>query len=677
MILLEKREIIKEILQESENAYKEGILPEEKFREIRETVEKNTLKFGICGQVKTGKSTFINSYVFGKNVLPVASTPMTASLCYIKYGESPQVEVEFFTQIEWNEIEKLVEEDENAHNVFDSEKIKAAKEYVKYSQKIRNEMPNLLGQKIQISFDELKHYVGSEGRYTPIVKSLTIALPYEILKNVVIVDTPGTNDPVTSRERRTLDFLKEADVVFLFCYSGRPFDKSDRELLRRLKNSVGKIIIIINKKDIILAEEGTEEKVKIRFNEQINELIKEIQKEDGNPFIINILKDAKNKIVFFSSLWALLGRLEEREIFADEDLSYYYEKFKEEFPNLKDHSSFFEHSGIKELDSTIKEVLKEKDNLLIIKPVNIIISSFKEKVNKLKEERDQYEREIKNYQYSLEEIEKELKKLERTKDEISEVYTGLNIELEKKIKEGIIEQSEEFRKVLKEFYNKIEFKIPKKTWHQRHSTYRATCENIFDKEFYQLKDDLEGKLFEIRDKYFKELDNFIKNFFNQLKDKSEQLLITRKDYKVLLDKIENNLKIEINEVKSFSRYGFTTYGFLFWGTSGAKESIMAQISQILFDNNGLMDKIKDNLQRFESKIKGILSNLMQYIENNLFIALEDPLKRSREEYKNKKQRIEELKKLIEDKNSEISEKEKKYESIKNKFSSIVDIKNYL
>ena len=40
-----------------------------------------TLKLGIIGRVKSGKSSLINALIFeGKNVLPKAATPMTAAL---------------------------------------------------------------------------------------------------------------------------------------------------------------------------------------------------------------------------------------------------------------------------------------------------------------------------------------------------------------------------------------------------------------------------------------------------------------------------------------------------------------------------------------------------------------------------------------------------------------------
>lgn len=55
--------------------------------EIIEKLDKDTLTIGVIGQMKCGKSTFLNSFVFEDDILPAATTPMTAALSVITYGE--------------------------------------------------------------------------------------------------------------------------------------------------------------------------------------------------------------------------------------------------------------------------------------------------------------------------------------------------------------------------------------------------------------------------------------------------------------------------------------------------------------------------------------------------------------------------------------------------------------
>lgn len=78
-----------------------------KFMEVEkggDTLKKDNeiLKIGVVGQVKAGKSSFLNSLFFeGENVLPRASTPMTAGLTVLEYGEQNEFAVEYYNKGEW------------------------------------------------------------------------------------------------------------------------------------------------------------------------------------------------------------------------------------------------------------------------------------------------------------------------------------------------------------------------------------------------------------------------------------------------------------------------------------------------------------------------------------------------------------------------------------------------
>ena len=101
------------------------------LEEIKEKLEKDTLTIGVIGQMKCGKSTFLNSFVFEDDILPAATTPMTAALSVITYGEKEHITAEFYTKDEWEEQKMQASRDENdAANSLDESKIKAAKELV-------------------------------------------------------------------------------------------------------------------------------------------------------------------------------------------------------------------------------------------------------------------------------------------------------------------------------------------------------------------------------------------------------------------------------------------------------------------------------------------------------------------------------------------------------------------
>lgn len=65
-----------------------------------------TLRLGIVGSVKAGKSTFLNALLFnGEDVLPKAATPMTASLTRLGFSENQYLNFVFYTHEDWQIIE--------------------------------------------------------------------------------------------------------------------------------------------------------------------------------------------------------------------------------------------------------------------------------------------------------------------------------------------------------------------------------------------------------------------------------------------------------------------------------------------------------------------------------------------------------------------------------------------
>ena len=68
-----------------------GWITLERQKEIIDKLENDTLTIGVIGQMKCGKSTFLNSFVFEDDVLPAATTPMTAALSVITYGEEKKI----------------------------------------------------------------------------------------------------------------------------------------------------------------------------------------------------------------------------------------------------------------------------------------------------------------------------------------------------------------------------------------------------------------------------------------------------------------------------------------------------------------------------------------------------------------------------------------------------------
>jgi small GTP-binding protein len=78
--------------------------------------------------------------------------------------------------------------------------------------------------------------------------------PAEFLDEISIVDTPGTNAIIREHEELTEKFVPRSDLVLFVTSSDRPFTESEREFMSNIREWGKKIVIIINKIDLIREE---------------------------------------------------------------------------------------------------------------------------------------------------------------------------------------------------------------------------------------------------------------------------------------------------------------------------------------------------------------------------------------------------------------------------------------
>jgi small GTP-binding protein len=79
----------------------------------------------------------------------------------------------------------------------------------------------------------------------------TVAAPVEMLREIHIVDTPGTNAIFREHEAITTDFVPRADFVLFVTSADRPFTETERGFLEVIREWGKKIVIVINKVDIL------------------------------------------------------------------------------------------------------------------------------------------------------------------------------------------------------------------------------------------------------------------------------------------------------------------------------------------------------------------------------------------------------------------------------------------
>ena len=464
------------------------------------TEENRLLQIGILGRVKAGKSSLINALLFnGKSILPKAATPMTAALTIISYGEDLSAEVEFFKQ---EDIENIKRESEEYIRKFDQLKLnalkklkdrKANKEKRGKLEKLKDKAKELLESKelhekaekrakrelkdnmtLVSSYDQwqrieaskvdytklsnfetvtsdslenlsesLLEYVGADGKYMPFTKSVHIKIPQDNLKGIQIVDTPGVNDPVQSREERTRELLKYCDVVFIVSPSGQFMSSEDLDLMDRItsKEGIRELYVVASQTDLQLFGSVKQEAngdLQQAFKSITDNLathlhstlinLKETNPEVGDTYD-SLINQSKEKIIHSSGICLTIKESFSQREFWDEGV-------KKAWKNLTTHYPDY----FSDTDETLS--LASLDMLANIGTINSIVEGVKEQKTTILENRkkefveakqkslNDYKESLLNYidtkvheisNGNIETLKEEQKKLEKIKKDVSDI----------------------------------------------------------------------------------------------------------------------------------------------------------------------------------------------------------------------------------------------------------------
>lgn len=84
---------------------------------------------------------------------------------------------------------------------------------------------------------------------------LTVTYPADFLREINIVDTPGTNTIIRRHEQLTQEFVPRSDLVIFITSADRPFTESERVFMERTREWGKKVVILLNKIDLLEEDE--------------------------------------------------------------------------------------------------------------------------------------------------------------------------------------------------------------------------------------------------------------------------------------------------------------------------------------------------------------------------------------------------------------------------------------
>ena len=342
------------------------------------------LNIGIIGQIKAGKSSFLNTMLFaGHEVLPKASTPKTAALTKIEYSAESYLEVEYYTTVEWESLRLSAAAEE------ESDERSTAREILKLAEEGGAEAEDYLGrgrERLIMASDselrrQLNRYVGEDGELTPFVKMVTLGINRSELENISVVDTPGLNDPIVSRTDKTKQFIELCDVVFFLSRASNFLDASDIRLLTAQLPAKGvkKLVLICSRyddglQDVLFdkgsleeANKDTQKRMKRHAIQTFDKILLEKAAKDASSELLEIIGDCK-KPIFVSAMACNMSRKSPDEYNTEEKLV---------FDNLNIYAelddSYLEKIGnIAEVEKVFAEVIADKDKTLLKKAESFI-----------------------------------------------------------------------------------------------------------------------------------------------------------------------------------------------------------------------------------------------------------------------------------------------------------------
>lgn len=526
-------------------------IAEDQANEIKRRIEDNILTIGVIGQMKSGKSTFLNTFVFEDDILPSATTPMTAALSVITYGEEKSIEAEFYTKEEWEEQKAIAQShyDESQEFSIKAAKIKAARELVENNRFSETELKELLGKKQTDNISQLIEYVGAKGKYVAITKAVKIYYPLEYLKGVEIVDTPGFNDPIVSREERTKDFLKNADVVLLLLYAGRPFDETDHNILFEnvRESGIGKLIIGINKYDI--AYETGEDTDNI--TKYVIDQVKKAAEKVGDETLEGIINEVTP--IPISASMSLLSQLPMSKIQSVGEYKHAWQRLTDIF-EISSQPELRQCSLIDRLFSSISTVIsEEKENIMLRKPLNLIMVMGEKIKSDLIKSIHQNSQLIENLNAPGDEIEDKLRDLNKLRRKLDLKIENFGIDTSSTTIGIINKVKYNCEDIVDELHNRINRKLEKATGDL--SVLKNSVENeikhTIERELYRTLDEMQQQVVKKKiddSAYF--IDETILLFNRYIKDfEIEQILNPLKANLQLFFDIESIKDISIGENK--------------------------------------------------------------------------------------------------------------------------------
>jgi GTPase Era involved in 16S rRNA processing len=185
----------------------------ERLHALRERLASERFQLAVLGQFKRGKSTVLNA-LLGQSVLPIGVVPVTAIPTFLEPASALKIRVTYLSA-------------------------KAEEFEPKSADALREKLTGFVTEE-------------ANPRNVLNVARVDVFLPAELLeRGVVLIDTPGVGSTHRHQTVAADAVLPECDAALLVVSADPPITEIEIEYLARIRQTVARLIVVLNKIDLI------------------------------------------------------------------------------------------------------------------------------------------------------------------------------------------------------------------------------------------------------------------------------------------------------------------------------------------------------------------------------------------------------------------------------------------
>jgi hypothetical protein len=235
----------------------------------------NEYRVAVVGRFKAGKSSFVNE-LRGRKLAGEETNPETAAVTTFRYGPSIKARLHFMSAERWEALKKLHADnpkdpdaqrlanwskfpskkpDDDGKEHFDEGKLRALeKEFIVPGGKFQDySLDNLSDNKAAVAFrKDLKQFTTGTRPHHCLVEKIEITAPSPLLEQgILLIDTPGLDDPERFRVNLTEEVVKDVDAVLFLTKSGASYGQTEKDFILSLlrRGSIKQLVFVVTQVD--------------------------------------------------------------------------------------------------------------------------------------------------------------------------------------------------------------------------------------------------------------------------------------------------------------------------------------------------------------------------------------------------------------------------------------------